>query len=133
MATDLARYILLLSSPGDAAPFCEVADRAIQSLNRSLSDATGVELYSTDWRRDSRADSGAEPQALLNRQIVDDADIVLPSFIEGSAALRGSTDRVPRRRYVSDCSKRRRFFSISGSHQKAMSLPSPINLHPSSD
>lgn len=80
MARDLTRYTLLLSSPGDAVPFCEVADRAMQAVNRSLSDATGVELYSTDWRRDSRPDSGAEPQALLNRQIVDDADIVLAIF-----------------------------------------------------
>ena len=80
MARDLTRCTLLLSSPGDAVPFCEVADRAMQAVNRSLSDATGVELYSTDWRRDSRADSGAEPQALLNRQIVDDADIVLAIF-----------------------------------------------------
>lgn len=61
MATDLTCYTLLLSSPGDAVQFCEVVDRVMQSVNRSLSDATGVELYSTDWRRDSRADSGAEP------------------------------------------------------------------------
>ena len=39
-----------------------------------------MELYPTDWRRDSRADSGAEPQALLNEQFVDDVDIVRAIF-----------------------------------------------------
>jgi abortive infection bacteriophage resistance protein len=52
----------------------------MRAVNRLLSGETGVELYSTDWRRDSRADSGAEPQALLNRQIVDGSDIVLAIF-----------------------------------------------------
>ena len=80
MPKNLTRYTVLLSSPGDAVPLCEAADRAMQAVNRSLSDETGVELYPTDWRRDSRADSGAEPQALLNRQIVDGADVVLAIF-----------------------------------------------------
>lgn len=82
MPTDVTRYTVLLSSPGDAAALCKVADGAIRAINRTHSATTGVELYPTDWRRDSRADSGAEPQALLNRQIVDDADIILAVFYQ---------------------------------------------------
>lgn len=80
MPTSITRYKVLLSAPGDAKPFCGAADAEIAQINRTHSEMTGVELYPIDWRRDSRADSGAEPQALLNKQIVEDADIVLAIF-----------------------------------------------------
>lgn len=80
MPTPITRYRVLLSAPSDAKPFCDAADEEIAQINRTHSETTGVELYPTDWRRDSRADSGDEPQALLNKQIVDDADIVLAIF-----------------------------------------------------
>lgn len=82
MPVSVTRYNVLLSSPGDAVHYCEVADSAIKAINRTHSATTGIELYPVDWRRDSRADSGDEPQALLNKQIVDDADIVLAIFKE---------------------------------------------------
>jgi hypothetical protein len=77
MPVSITRYKVLLSSPGDATGFCDVADEAIEAINRTHSDTTGIEFHTVDWRRDSRSDSGAEPQALLNRQIVDEADIAL--------------------------------------------------------
>lgn len=82
MPVSITRYKVLLSAPGDAKRFCDAADEEIAQVNRSLSETSGVELYPMDWRRDSRADSGDEPQALLNKQIVDDADIVLSIFYE---------------------------------------------------
>lgn len=82
MPKALTRYTVLLSAPGDAAHECEVADKELQKINRTHSSETGIEFYPTDWRRDSRADSGDEPQKLLNRQIVDDADIILAIFKE---------------------------------------------------
>lgn len=82
MPVPITRYVVLLSSPGDAKPYCDIAREAIESINRTHSGPAGVELYTTDWRRDSVADSGAEPQALLNKQIVDDADVVLAIFNE---------------------------------------------------
>ena len=78
----LTRYTVLLSAPGDAAHECEIADDELQKINRTHSGETGIEFYPTDWRRDSRADSGDEPQKLLNRQIVEDADIILAIFKE---------------------------------------------------
>lgn len=82
MPVSITRYKVLLSAPGDAKRFCDAADEEIVQVNRSLSETSGVELYPMDWRRDSRADSGDEPQALLNKQIVDNADIVLSIFYE---------------------------------------------------
>ena len=80
MPISITRYKVLLSAPSDAKSFCDAADAEIAQINRTHSETTGVELHPIDWRRDSRADSGDEPQALLNKQIVDGADIVLAIF-----------------------------------------------------
>lgn len=82
MPKTLTRYTVLLSAPGDAAHECEIADEELQKITRTHSGETGIEFYPTDWRRDSRADSGDEPQKLLNKQIVEDADIILAIFKE---------------------------------------------------
>lgn len=82
MPVALTRYTVLLSGPSDVKEYWEIANEVIAKANRTLSSTTGIELYATDWQRDSRADSGAEPQALLNRQIVDDSDIVISFFKE---------------------------------------------------
>lgn len=80
MSTALTRYTVLLSAPTDAKAECKAADDELQEINRTHSTEMGVEFYPTDWRRDARADSGDEPQKLLNRQIVEDADIILAIF-----------------------------------------------------
>lgn len=82
MPKALTRYTVLLSAPGDAARECDIADEELQKINRTHSGETGIEFYPTDWKRDSRADSGDEPQKLLNKQIVEDADIILAIFKE---------------------------------------------------
>ncbi len=82
MPVSITRYVVLLSSPGDAESYCNIAKEVINSINRTHSEPTGIELYTTDWRRDSAADSGDEPQALLNKQIVEGADVVLAVFKE---------------------------------------------------
>lgn len=82
MPTALTRYKVLLSAPGDAEQECKAADDELQKINRTHSNETGIDFYPTDWRQDSRADSGDEPQKLLNRQIVEDADIILAIFKE---------------------------------------------------
>lgn len=82
MAFSLTRYNVLLSSPGDAIPYCDIADKTICAIDRTHSKMTHVDFHPIDWRRDSSADSGAEPQELINRQLVDDADIVLAVFVE---------------------------------------------------
>lgn len=82
MSTTVTRYTVLLSAPGDTKAECAAADEELQKINRTHSAETGVEFYATDWRRDSRADSGDEPQKLLNRQIVEGADIILAIFKE---------------------------------------------------
>ena len=80
MPVAITRYSVLLSSPSDTDKECQAAEQVIQTINRTHSETTGIELYPKDWKRDSRADSGDEPQALLNEQIVKDSDIILAIF-----------------------------------------------------
>lgn len=82
MPVSITRYNVLLSSPGDVTCFWNAVKREIESVNHAQSEETGIEFHVKDWTRDSRADSGAEPQALLNRQFVEDCDIVLAVFKE---------------------------------------------------
>lgn len=82
MPVSLLSYAVLLSRPGDANHYAEIAANVIGAINRQHSRSTGVHFHLLDWAKDSYADSGAEPQQLINRQIVDDADIVLAIFNE---------------------------------------------------
>lgn len=77
MPQAITRFTILISSPSDTKSECNAAEGEIVAINRTHGDSTGIELFPIDWRRDSRADSGDEPQALLNKQIVNDADIIL--------------------------------------------------------
>lgn len=82
MPTAITRYKVLLSAPSDAEAECNAAEDELHNINRMHCSETGIDFFPTDWRRDSRADSGDEPQKLLNKQIVEDADIILAIFKE---------------------------------------------------
>lgn len=82
MPTTVTRYKVLLSAPGDTVAECAAAEEELLKINRTHSAETGIDFFPIDWRRDSRADSGDEPQKLLNKQIVEDADIILAIFKE---------------------------------------------------
>lgn len=82
MPTAITRYRVLLSAPSDAKAECLAAEEELHRINRMHCSETGIDFFPTDWHRDSRADSGDEPQKLLNKQIVEDADIILAIFKE---------------------------------------------------
>lgn len=82
MPIAITRYKVLLSAPSDAEAECNAAEEELHRINRMHCSETGIDFFPTDWRRDSRADSGDEPQRLLNKQIVEDADIILAIFKE---------------------------------------------------
>lgn len=82
MPTTITRYKILLSAPSDTVAECKAAEEELLKINRTHCSETGIDFFPTDWRRDSRADSGDEPQQLLNKQIVEDADIILAIFKE---------------------------------------------------
>lgn len=82
MPQSLTRYNLLISRPNDANEEAKIARECIELTNSIYSDESEVFLNPIDWTNNSYADSGDQPQALLNKQLVDKADIVIAIFKE---------------------------------------------------
>lgn len=80
MSTPLACYRVLVSSPSDAMGEHGVVFDICRQISEEYGLVTGVILWPTDWVRSAHADSGAEPQQLLNHQLVDECDIVVAFF-----------------------------------------------------
>lgn len=80
MPTPLTCYRVLASSPSDAMGEHEVVFDICRQITEEFAPVTGIMLWPTDWVRTAHADSGAEPQQLLNHQLVDECDIVVAFF-----------------------------------------------------
>lgn len=80
MPVPLACYRVLVSSPSDAMGEHDVVFDICRQISKEFGLVTGVILWPTDWVRSAHADSGAEPQQLLNHQLVDECDIVVAFF-----------------------------------------------------
>lgn len=80
MPTHIARYDVLISHPSDAEDEANIVRESISRLNHAHSKEEGIELIPLDWNYDTRADSGDEPQKLINKQLVDECDIVIAIF-----------------------------------------------------
>lgn len=82
MPQSVTRYNVLISRPSDANEEAGIARECIELTNSIYSDESQVLLTPIDWTKNSYADSGDQPQALLNKQLVDKADIVIAIFKE---------------------------------------------------
>lgn len=80
MAKYMKRYDLLISCPGDAIGTVKVVEEVVEEFNQLYSDALGILIRSRHWRKSAYSESGGKPQELLNRQIVDDADLAVAIF-----------------------------------------------------
>lgn len=78
----VTRYNVLISRPSDANNEAVIAKECIELTNDIYSDESLIYLNPVDWTKNSYADSGDRPQALLNKQLVDKADIVIAIFKE---------------------------------------------------
>lgn len=80
MAKDMKRYDLLISCPGDAIGAVKIVEEVIEEFNQLYSDALGIFIRSRHWSKSAYSESGGKPQDLLNRQIVDNADLAVAIF-----------------------------------------------------
>ncbi len=71
---------VLISSPSDVAPECATILTAIRDWNSSHSSDTGIVLEPVQWQTHAYPESGDRPQALINKQIVDESDMVIAVF-----------------------------------------------------
>jgi hypothetical protein len=80
MPYQTATYNILIASPGDIRKERAVARQAIIDWNAAHSESLGVVLRPIDWEMDSYPKLGDRPQALLNRQLVERADVLMAIF-----------------------------------------------------
>lgn len=71
---------VLIASPGDTAVARDVVEQAILSWNRDRSHADRVILLPVRWEADAVPEMGSDGESVINRQLVDRADIVVALF-----------------------------------------------------
>lgn len=74
MPKNVMQYDLLISCPGDITNEIDIIENAVSQFNTQFSDALGISVRLKHWRKNSYAQSGGKPQALLNKQFVNDCD-----------------------------------------------------------
>ncbi len=71
---------VLVSSPSDVAAECATILTAIRDWNSAHSRDLGIMLDAIQWQTHAYPESGDRPQALINKQIVDESDMVVAVF-----------------------------------------------------
>jgi len=71
---------VLIASPYDVAAERDVVERVIHRWNAAHSRATGITLQAVRWETHTHPEMGDRPQGVVNRQIVDHADILIGVF-----------------------------------------------------
>ena len=74
MPKNIVQYDLLVSCPGDIENEIRIIEDAVSQFNTQFSDALGISVRTKHWHKNSYAQSGGKPQALLNEQFVKDCD-----------------------------------------------------------
>lgn len=74
MPKEIVQYDLLISCPGDITDEIKLIEEAVAQFNTQFSDVLGITVRTRHWRKNSYAQSGGKPQALLNEQFVCDCD-----------------------------------------------------------
>ena len=80
MPRDAKVYSVLIASPSDVQVERHVLRDVVYDWNRIHSRKDGLVLLPVLWETDAHPASGDRPQQIINRQIVDESDIVIAVF-----------------------------------------------------
>ncbi len=69
-----------LCGPGDVSKEVEIAKKVISEWNRINWEATGCGLVTRHWRTNSVPDLGERAQRVIDRQLIDESDLVIGIF-----------------------------------------------------
>lgn len=70
----------MIASPGDVAKERQLARDVIHEWNDLHSEQTGIVLLPISWETHSSPEMGNRPQAIINKQILKDADLLIGIF-----------------------------------------------------
>jgi hypothetical protein len=73
-------YKVLVSTPNDIVTELDTVKKAIDAWNATNSITTSKYLSAINWKTHSYPEVGDSPQKIINKQIVDDADIIIALF-----------------------------------------------------
>jgi hypothetical protein len=71
---------VLIASPSDTSSVRAILRAVIEDWNSVHAEEAGIVLLPVLWERDTTPEMGGEPQSIVNRQIVDAADILVGTF-----------------------------------------------------
>jgi nucleoside 2-deoxyribosyltransferase len=71
---------VVIASPSDTADARQVLKTTIEEWNGLHGESTGIMLLALMWERDATPEMGQRPQEILNRQLIDAADILIGIF-----------------------------------------------------
>ncbi len=80
MSFDAKVVRVLIASPGDTESARRVLKDALEDWNSLHAEETKVMLLPVLWERDATPEMGGRPQALINEQLVDAADMLVGTF-----------------------------------------------------
>jgi hypothetical protein len=94
---------VLIASPSDVSKERQVLTDVVYSWNAANFAATGVLLYPMKWDTHAYPSCGDRPQAIINKQIVDECDILLGVFwsrlgTPTGVAMSGTAEEIERLR-----------------------------------
>jgi hypothetical protein len=92
MSFEALALTVLIASPGDTSDARDAVESAIGSWNRDRARSRKVVLLPVRWETDAVPAMGADPQSIINRQLVDSSDIVVALF---HSRLGAPTSRAP--------------------------------------
>jgi hypothetical protein len=106
MPRNFTAYEILIASPGDAESERAVLVEVIEDWNAAHARPTGIMLQARRWELDAVPALGERPQAIINKQLVDEADILIAVFAArlGSptgVASSGTIEEIERMRSMS--------------------------------
>jgi hypothetical protein len=78
--TGVTVYDLLISCPGDIKEELVVINDVINGFNQSIGLANNIVINIKHWYTNSFPQSGDSPQSILNKQFIDDCDVVVALF-----------------------------------------------------
>jgi len=93
MAYSTLALHLLISAPGDV-PFDEMATvrKTISQWNLNLGRVVGLTVLPVSWTEHAVAEFGERPQAILNHQIVEEADLAIALFYDRLGTPTGAAE-----------------------------------------
>ncbi|MCL2064354.1 MAG: hypothetical protein FWG98_08285 [Candidatus Cloacimonetes bacterium] len=73
-------FDIMISCPDDVLSFVKNIERAVDKFNNSYGKENNVVLRTISWKKNSYPQFGGHPQLMLNKQLVDKADIAVAVF-----------------------------------------------------